>query len=39
MKDISTMIVKETKELLSQGGLTGYLTLLVFLALGASCIP
>ncbi len=39
MKDIWTMIVKETKELLSQGGRTGYLTLLVFLALGGVVYP
>ncbi len=39
MKDIWTMILKETKELLSQGGLTGYLTLLVFLALGGVVYP
>jgi ABC-2 type transport system permease protein len=39
MKDISTMIVKETKELVSQGGRTGCLSLLVFLALGGVVYP
>ncbi len=39
MKDISTMILKETKELFSQGGLTGYLTSLVFLAVGGVVYP
>ena len=39
MKDFSTMILKETKEMLSQGGLTGYLTSLVFLAVGGVVYP
>jgi ABC-2 type transport system permease protein len=39
MKAISTMIVKETKELFSQGGLTGYLPTLVFLAMGGVVYP
>jgi len=39
MKDISTMILKETKEMLSQGGRTGYLTSLVFLAVGGVVYP
>jgi ABC-2 type transport system permease protein len=39
MKDISTMIVKETKELFSQGGLTGYLPTLVLLAIGGFVYP
>jgi ABC-2 type transport system permease protein len=39
MKDISTMTWKETKELFSQGGLMGYLTLLVFLVVGGVVYP
>jgi ABC-2 type transport system permease protein len=39
MKAIATMIVKETKELFSQGGLTGYLPTLVFLAIGGVVYP
>ncbi len=39
MKDISTMTWKETKELFSQGGLMGYLTLLVFLIVGGVVYP
>ena len=39
MKDISTMTWKETKELFSQGGLIGYLTLLVFLVVGGVVYP
>ena len=39
MKDISTMIVKETKELFSQGGLMGYLTPLILLAVGGVVYP
>ena len=39
MKDISTMIWKETKELFSQGGLMGYLTPLILLALGGVVYP
>jgi ABC-2 type transport system permease protein len=39
MKDMATMIVKETKELFSQGGLTGYLPTLVFLAIGGVVYP
>ena len=39
MKDFSTMILKETKEMLSQGGLTGYLTSLVLLAVGGVVYP
>ena len=39
MKDISTMIWKETKELFSQGGLMGYLTPLILLAVGGVVYP
>ena len=39
MKDISTMTWKETKELFSQGGLIGYLTLLAFLVVGGVVYP
>jgi ABC-2 type transport system permease protein len=39
MKDISTMTWKETKELFSQGGLMGYLTLLVFFVVGGVVYP
>jgi len=39
MKDISTMTWKETKELFSQGGLTGYLTPLILLAVGGVVYP
>jgi ABC-2 type transport system permease protein len=39
MNDIATMVLKETKELLSQGGLTGYLTSLIFLAVGGVVYP
>jgi ABC-2 type transport system permease protein len=39
MKDISTMTWKETKELFSQGGLMGYLILLVFLVVGGVVYP
>lgn len=39
MKDITTITWKETKELFSQGGLMGYLTPLVFLAVGGVVYP
>lgn len=39
MKDISTMIWKETKELFSQGGILGYLTPLILLAVGGVVYP
>jgi ABC-2 type transport system permease protein len=39
MKDISTVIWKETKELFSQGGILGYLTPLILLAVGGVVYP
>ena len=39
MKGISTMIWKETKELFSQGGILGYLTPLILLAVGGVVYP
>jgi ABC-2 type transport system permease protein len=39
MKAIATMIMKETRELFSQGGLAGYLPTLVFLAMGGVVYP
>jgi ABC-2 type transport system permease protein len=39
MKDITTMIWKETKELFSQGGILGYLTPLILLAVGGVVYP
>jgi ABC-2 type transport system permease protein len=39
MKDISAMTLKETKELFSQGGLMGYLTPLILLAVGGVVYP
>jgi ABC-2 type transport system permease protein len=39
MKGISTMIWKETKELFSQGGILGYLTPMILLAVGGVVYP
>ncbi|HEY6285857.1 MAG TPA: ABC transporter permease subunit [Ktedonobacteraceae bacterium] len=39
MKDIATVILKETKELFSQGGILGYLTPLILLAVGGVVYP
>jgi ABC-2 type transport system permease protein len=39
MKDISTITWRETKELFSQGGLMGYLTPLILLAVGGVVFP